>query len=369
MNYKINFLLNLFLFLVSQTNLYNQNLIHNPSFEIMEIESLTSDSNWGLPYHPYSWNQLFGSVDYYILDQNKPNKIIPPFIDLDTNDGMCFLGHLPSREPIQGMLIQPLLKDSTYLISFNFKCSNYNTNKLPTTIGLALSSTNYLSKYVKIVREMTYDQKKSYKNEYISINIEKCENPYKWSRISIEYKAKGGEKYIYFYNPWVKSVHQKYIKKNFIFNNMPYLAYDNICLVKKGDLCQTIKDSTVNTKNDYGSEMKRSIYSFEFESDSCEAPIDTTDFFKSIGGALSDRNTIQNIMIIGYTDNDGDSIYNIALSQCRAEFIKSILVQYGLTDQIINCKGLGSLNPIENNNTTRGRKRNRRVEITIYYKD
>jgi len=71
------------------------------------------------------------------------------------------------------------------------------------------------------------------------------------------------------------------------------------------------------------------------------------------------------IMITGYTDSDGLQKYNIKLSVFRANIVKSFLLGRGLSSNQIEIRGLGSINPIKSNNTAKGRKMNRRVEIEI----
>ncbi len=83
---------------------------------------------------------------------------------------------------------------------------------------------------------------------------------------------------------------------------------------------------------------------------------------------ISDPNII--IDIIGYTDNLGSEKINIALSQKRASSIKKYLVKnFGIHPDRIYTYGLGSQNPIAPNDTEEGRRKNRRVEISIHSPD
>ncbi len=71
------------------------------------------------------------------------------------------------------------------------------------------------------------------------------------------------------------------------------------------------------------------------------------------------------ILITGYTDSDGNQTYNIKLSEFRANIVSSFLLGRGVIPNQIEVKGLGSIDPIESNNTAWGRTMNRRVEIEI----
>jgi len=73
----------------------------------------------------------------------------------------------------------------------------------------------------------------------------------------------------------------------------------------------------------------------------------------------------KNILIKGYTDSNGSQTYNKKLSEFRANIVKSFLLGSGITVKQIQVKGLGSINPIEDNNTSWGRTMNRRVEIEV----
>ncbi len=71
------------------------------------------------------------------------------------------------------------------------------------------------------------------------------------------------------------------------------------------------------------------------------------------------------IMIEGHTDSVGSAASNMALSERRAESVRSYLLQQGISSQRMTSKGLGQNQPIGNNDTETGRQENRRVEIII----
>ncbi|MCX8481610.1 MAG: OmpA family protein, partial [Sediminibacterium sp.] len=77
------------------------------------------------------------------------------------------------------------------------------------------------------------------------------------------------------------------------------------------------------------------------------------------------NNTTKKIRIEGYTDNVGDSVYNLVLSLKRANSIKQYLVKNQINENRIITKGRGSSDPITTNNTDQGRQLNRRIVITI----
>lgn len=74
----------------------------------------------------------------------------------------------------------------------------------------------------------------------------------------------------------------------------------------------------------------------------------------------------ENVLTIkGYTDSTGSANVNSALSQKRAEAVKTALVNSGMPNNTISTLGEGSNTPIGDNKTEEGRKQNRRVEIEV----
>lgn len=68
----------------------------------------------------------------------------------------------------------------------------------------------------------------------------------------------------------------------------------------------------------------------------------------------------------GYTDNTGDSVANIMLSQKRSEAVVVALIKLGASSKsITGAKGYGPQYPIGDNASTEGRAMNRRVAINV----
>ncbi len=76
-----------------------------------------------------------------------------------------------------------------------------------------------------------------------------------------------------------------------------------------------------------------------------------------------------NLLIEGHTDNIGNSAYNLKLSQERAESIKKVLVNQGVSESRIRVKGFGDTRPIATNDTAAGRAKNRRVVFIFQLKN
>ncbi len=71
------------------------------------------------------------------------------------------------------------------------------------------------------------------------------------------------------------------------------------------------------------------------------------------------------ITLLGYTDNMGETDYNLELSLRRTKSVKKYLVSKGINSNRISVYGYGEKRPIASNATSYGRALNRRVEFII----
>ena len=71
------------------------------------------------------------------------------------------------------------------------------------------------------------------------------------------------------------------------------------------------------------------------------------------------------IEVSGHTDNLGNRMYNIQLSQRRAEAVRQYLIKLGVQPSQVIAKGYGPDRPRDSNATEAGRQNNRRVEAKI----
>jgi outer membrane protein OmpA-like peptidoglycan-associated protein len=71
------------------------------------------------------------------------------------------------------------------------------------------------------------------------------------------------------------------------------------------------------------------------------------------------------VTIEGYTDSIGGDDYNQALSQRRADSVRSYLVRAGIDSGRLTTAGMGKNDPVAGNDTAIGRQQNRRVAVII----
>lgn len=80
--------------------------------------------------------------------------------------------------------------------------------------------------------------------------------------------------------------------------------------------------------------------------------------------ALLNENSELRLLIVGHTDNVGNTATNLRLSEQRAIAVKTALcTHFGIEDQRLSIIGKGQSDPVADNQTVEGRAQNRRVEF------
>ena len=88
-------------------------------------------------------------------------------------------------------------------------------------------------------------------------------------------------------------------------------------------------------------------------------------------GAVNDVSVIlksypnARVEVQGFTDNTGDAQANQALSQQRAEAVRTVLIQHGVAPDHVTARGFGENNPVADNGTPGGRAENRRTDLLV----
>jgi len=77
------------------------------------------------------------------------------------------------------------------------------------------------------------------------------------------------------------------------------------------------------------------------------------------------KNPKVHVEISGHTDNTGNADYNLKLSEQRAKSVYDFLLSKGIAASQLTYKGFGNKQPVADNDTDEGRKKNRRTEMRI----
>ncbi|HBH25771.1 MAG TPA: hypothetical protein DDY13_20445 [Cytophagales bacterium] len=89
-----------------------------------------------------------------------------------------------------------------------------------------------------------------------------------------------------------------------------------------------------------------------------------TAYIQDLNTYLIQEETL-NVSVVGYTDYIGPATYNNELGLKRASFTKNYMVNNGLDEERILCFSRGESSPVSENDTSVGRAKNRRTEISI----
>ena len=122
--------------------------------------------------------------------------------------------------------------------------------------------------------------------------------------------------------------------------------------------CPDVSDAVVSTMNSYGS-----MINFMANSDRVmgKKMFDILEEIKT----LLDNNPSGVFIIQGFASSDGDTAYNQALSVRRAESVRNALINMGVDAARLEIQGFGEANPLDSNDTSEGRAKNRRVQFRL----
>ncbi|MDQ8051344.1 OmpA family protein [Luteibacter sp.] len=101
-----------------------------------------------------------------------------------------------------------------------------------------------------------------------------------------------------------------------------------------------------------------------FETGSAKITGDSMETLVKAAEAIKAAPAGTRIEIGGHTDNSGDAAINMAVSQQRAEAVKTNLVELGVAAEMLDARGFGQDKPVADNATEEGRAQNRRIEFT-----
>jgi outer membrane protein OmpA-like peptidoglycan-associated protein len=101
-----------------------------------------------------------------------------------------------------------------------------------------------------------------------------------------------------------------------------------------------------------------------FESGRADLKTSAAGNLNKLAGFLN-KYPSRSVTIEGYTDSVGSEDYNQALSQRRADSVRSYLVRQGIASGRLSASGMGKSDPVAGNDSAFGRQQNRRVEVII----
>ena len=114
-------------------------------------------------------------------------------------------------------------------------------------------------------------------------------------------------------------------------------------------------------------EQERSSFQFQpiyFDYDKAEIKPENIAFLKKIIHVIDGHSDLR-IKVTGHTDGDGSDAYNEELSKKRAQALIDFFIANGLSRDRIVLDFKGEKQPVDNNSTSEGKQRNRRVDFSF----
>ncbi len=145
----------------------------------------------------------------------------------------------------------------------------------------------------------------------------------------------------------------------------PDLDNDADGILDKEDKCPNIKGSPENNGCPKTKEISRGkliLSGVTFQPGKAVLTTNSYTILDQVYESLVEWPEVK-LEIQGHTDNLGDKIANLRLSQQRADAVKAYLVKKGISSERLRAVGYGEEFPIADNRTAEGRERNRRVEL------
>jgi OmpA-OmpF porin, OOP family len=132
----------------------------------------------------------------------------------------------------------------------------------------------------------------------------------------------------------------------------PQRMEENMALVNAADMSSSINEAG-----------KVALYGIAFDTDKDAIRPDSRPTLQEIAKLLS-SNPRLNLHVVGHTDNQGKSDYNLDLSRRRAAtVVRELTANYGIAANRLDSFGCGMYAPVASNDSDEGRAKNRRVEL------
>jgi outer membrane protein OmpA-like peptidoglycan-associated protein len=276
----------------------------------------------------------------------------------EARTGDAYAGVSFCYEALAVKLIRPLEKDSIYMVEFYVNLAD-SSNVGTRYFGMYFSNTS-----VRVENNNQMQIAGFLLNEPPQVH-----NPYdryltdtaNWTPITGFYTAKGGEQYIaiggfYAFNDSLVQYLRpnRALKKNYR-NTEKVLGYyfvDDVSVVPYSVKWEPERDKLYILDHVY----------FDFDL-SALLPESHFELNKLVN--YLQNNPDCRIAITGHTDNSGSETHNQPLSLNRAKSVADYLTDSGIAKERVHYTGVGSSQPIADNETKEGRDQNRRVEFII----
>lgn len=139
-------------------------------------------------------------------------------------------------------------------------------------------------------------------------------------------------------------------------------ANGQIGVVECKDFQQTIEKITADKIIDEINTKGFATLHINFDTGKSRIKSESYEIVSEISKMLTNNPSLK-LSVEGHTDNVGDEVSNLKLSENRAKSVVMALVEDGIDENRLQSKGFGQTKPIGDNTTEEGKAQNRRVEL------
>jgi len=352
--------------LAFQNNVLAQNLVPNPSFE--EYTSCPGYYSQGpKEFRATGWRSAnAGSPDQFHSCSRGEADVPYNWAGVaDSFDGQGYAGiymwmdnDRNYREYLECKLVEPLIKDSTYTIEFQFRHSSYSRYCID-RIGLLLTDS---------LIQLPHDRAFSVQPTLLVIQDSALtERTGYWERAFREFKAKGGEEFLTIGN-FSSDAETHYYKIQFqpdqqdMLRQSAYYYVDAVRVAPKFTAIELLNDLPPDFTPGAVIDKTYVLKNIQFEFDSYKLKDRS---FEELDQVVTWLKTHPNstVVLSGHTDDVGGDKYNLNLSHNRAKSVARYLAISGISEKRIQTIPYGKQRPLVQSATEDARALNRRVEI------
>lgn len=345
-----------------------QNVVPNPGFEEFKVcpGSYSRIKEDFLLLHWYSPNE--GTPDAFNACGNGEGDVPYNWAGVsEAYEGSGYAGIYlwfygkNFREYLQCKMQTPLIKDTTYVMSFRYRLSSYSKYSID-RIGLHFSDSAIIVK-----NDRAWDITPTF--QFVSDSA-LTPTTGLWESAEVEFRAGGTEQYLTVGN-FADNQDTRYYEikhrpgQEFMVKDAAYYYIDDVVVRMKFDPTEIPPILASFSHNNVKLNETYVLNNILFEFNSFKLLRRSFGQLEEVVSVMN-ANADYRLRISGHTDDVGSDNYNLHLSRMRAKTVADYLIQSGISKERIESDGFGKRFPLLDGETEAVRKINRRVELTFF---
>ena len=265
------------------------------------------------------------------------------------------------REYLQCKMNSPLIRDTTYVVSFRYRLSSYSKYCID-RIGLHLSDSA-----VQKRNDRAWNITPTFR--FVSDSA-LTPTTGLWELAQTEFRARGNEQYVTIGNfdddnhtGSYEIMHRP--AQEFMLKEAAYYYIDEVVIRMKFDPTEIAPVLASFSRDDVKLNERYVLDNILFDFNSYKLLRRSFDQLDELVAVMK-VNKDYRVRISGHTDDVGSDHYNLQLSRMRARTVADYLIQSGVSPERIQSDGYGKSVPLLEGNSDAVRRMNRRVELTFF---